>query len=141
MTGLDINVLVAAHRPEHGDHSRAKQWTEHALASGEPLVLFDLVASGFVRVVTSPRVFVSPTTIENALAVLARLRGQAALLSLSAGPRHAEIFAGCCLEADARGNLVTDAHLAALAIEHNCSWASFDRDFARFKSLRWFSPS
>ena len=140
MIALDINVLVAAHRPEHVDHPRAKQWIEDALTRGETLVLFDLVASGFVRVVTSPRVFVSPTKLEDALTLLAELRAQAALLSLSAGTRHPEIFAACCIEADARGNLVTDAHLAALAIEHNCTWASFDRDFARFKSLRWITP-
>ncbi|MDX2020784.1 MAG: type II toxin-antitoxin system VapC family toxin [Deltaproteobacteria bacterium] len=140
MIGLDINVLVAAHRPEHVDHSRAKAWLERTLGSGQTVVVFDLVASGFLRVVTSARVFNSPTSLAEALSALAQLRAQPAVLSLSAGPRHPEIFEACCVEADARGNLVTDAHLASLAIEHNCAWASFDRDFARFKSLRWILP-
>ena len=59
---------------------------------------------------------------------------------MTPGPRHWEIFARLCRESEARGNLVPDAYLAALAIESGCEWVTTDRDFSRFPGLRWKTP-
>lgn len=96
--------------------------------------------SGFLRIVTHPRIFTPPTPIEGALALVEGLRAQPAALQVSPGRRHWEIFSRLCREADARGNLVPDAYLAALAIESGSELVTTDRDFSRFRGLRWRHP-
>jgi uncharacterized protein len=98
------------------------------------------VLSGFVRVVTHPRVFSPPSTLRDALAFAEAVRGQPNCVVIGPGPRHWDIFTRLCLEADARGNLVPDAYFAALAIESGSDWVTTDRDFARFPTLRWRHP-
>lgn len=96
--------------------------------------------SGFLRIVTHPRVFSPPTPLRAALDFAEALRDQPNCVVLAPGPRHWEIFTGLCLQADARGNLVPDAYLAALAIESGSEWITTDRDYARFPGLRWRHP-
>jgi len=98
------------------------------------------VLSGFIRVVTHPKVFSRPTAMADALAFAAQVREQANCVVVTPGPRHWEIFKRLCLENGVKGNLVPDAYLAALAIESGCEWVTTDRDFGRFKGLRWRSP-
>ncbi len=100
----------------------------------------DLVLSGFLRVVTHPRVFRDPTPLDTALAFTAEVRDRPNCIPVSPGARHWDIFTRLCREAGARGNLVPDAFLAALAIESGSEWITTDRDYARFPGLRWRHP-
>jgi toxin-antitoxin system PIN domain toxin len=96
--------------------------------------------SAFMRIVTHPRIFRTPTPLQEALRAVSTLRGQPNCVPISPGPRHWEIFADLCRKAEARGNLVPDAYLAALAIESGCEWITTDRDYSRFPGLRWRHP-
>lgn len=100
----------------------------------------ELVLSGFVRVVTNPRVFSPPSDIGKALRFADTLRSHPNAVVVAPGPRHWEIFSRLCREADTKGNLVADAYLAALAIESGSEWITDDRDFSRFPGLRWRHP-
>lgn len=89
---------------------------------------------------THPGVFKPPTPIGQALAFADALRGQPNAVAIAPGPRHWPIFNRLCTESGARGNLVPDAYLAALAIESGSEWITTDRDYARFRGLRWRHP-
>ncbi len=111
-----------------------------ALESYEPLGLSELVLSGFVRVATHPRVFSPPAPVERALDFVDALRAQPNAVIVAPGARHWAIFDRLCRAAAAKGNLVADAYLAALAIESGSEWITTDRDFSRFPGLRWRHP-
>ena len=100
----------------------------------------DLVLSGFLRVVTHPRVFAPPTPVGDALEFAEALRAQPNAVPVAPGPRHWSIFTGLCRDAGAKGNLVADAYFAALAIESGSERITTDRDFSRFPGLRWRHP-
>jgi toxin-antitoxin system PIN domain toxin len=100
----------------------------------------DLVLSGFVRIVTHPRVFRTPTPTNQALHFAHQVRDRPNCLVVSPGARHWDIFTRLCQAAGVRGNLVPDAYLAALAIESGCEWITTDRDYSRFQTLRWRTP-
>lgn len=136
----DVNILVYAHREDAGRHVEFRRWLEGALQGPEPLGVSELVLSGFVRVVTHPRIFDPPTPLMDALAFAELLRTHPACVPVRPGARHWTLFADLCRDSGARGNLVADAYLAALAIEHGCEWVTTDRDFARFRGLRWRHP-
>ena len=137
---LDVNVLVHAHRPDTPDHSKYRSWLELTLSADSAYGFSDLVLSGFLRVVTHPRVFREPTPLETALSFVAEVRDRPNAVGIAPGPRHWEIFTRFCQECGARGNLVPDAYLAALAMESGCEWVTTDRDYARFPGLRWRHP-
>ncbi len=136
----DVNVLVYAAREAAPEHAGYREWLEQTLAGVEPVGLSELVLSGVVRILTHPRVFEDPLTIDQALAYTEALRAHPAAVALRPGERHWAIFAALAAEARCRGNLVPDAYHAALAIEHGGVWVSTDRDFARFPGLRWKHP-
>lgn len=136
----DVNVLVYAFHEGSPDHERYRRWLQQAVRSDEPVGLSDLVLSGFVRVATHPRVFTVPAPLDAALGFAAALRSQPNAVGLAPGPRHWEIFERLCRVANAKGNLVPDAYLAALAIESGSELATTDRDFSRFPGLRWQHP-
>jgi toxin-antitoxin system PIN domain toxin len=136
----DVNVLVYAHREDARDHARYRSWLTGVVNGAQAFGLSDLVLSGFVRVVTHPRVFAVPTPIERALEFAAAVRSAESRVRVVPGERHWEIFDGLCREAGARGNLVPDAWFAALAIESGSDWITTDRDYARFPGLRWRHP-
>lgn len=100
----------------------------------------DVVLAGFLRVVTHPRVFQNPSSMDSALAFVNVLKERPGCVRIAPGQRHWSIFTDLCRRAGARGNLVQDAYLAALAIESGCEWITMDRDFARFPGLRWRPP-
>lgn len=101
----------------------------------------DVAASGFVRVVTHPRVFREPDDTASALAFIDRLHAFNHAIALRPGERHWGIFSRLCLEMRAVGNTVPDAYLAALAIESSGELATADRGFARFPGVRWSDPA
>jgi uncharacterized protein len=137
---FDVNVLVYAHRPDSLNHSAYSAWLERVLSAEEPFGLADLVLSGFLRIVTNRKVFRFPTPLAQAMAFVEAVRNQPNCLSVVPGPRHWPIFSRLCREAQAVGNLVPDAYLAALAIESGCEWITTDSDFRHFPGLRWRHP-
>ena len=136
----DVNVLVYAHRRDTEDHQRFRAWLERTINAEESFGLAELVLSGFICVVTHPRVFKMPSAVADAMEFCEQLRSPANCVPVNPGPRHCEIFCRLCRDAGARGNLVPDAYLAALAIESGCEWVTADRDFGRFSGLRWRHP-
>lgn len=137
---LDVNVLVYAFRRDVPGHERFASWLDELVNGERPFGVSDLVSSGFLRIVTHPRIFIVPAAIENALEFVETLRDSQVFVPVAPGPRHWEIFTGLCRNAGVRGNLVADAYLAAMAIELDCEWISTDRDFSRFPGLRWRLP-
>lgn len=136
----DVNVLVYAYREDAPKHEQYRRWLDNVLAGTEAYGLSDLVLAGFLRVVTHPRVFFPPSPIGHALEFVEALRGHPNCLQVVPGQRHWEIFTRLCREARAKGNLVPDAYLAALAIESASEWMTTDRDYNRFPGLRWRDP-
>ena len=100
----------------------------------------DVVLSGFLRVVTHPRIFDPPTPLEDALVFVDTLTSRPNCVWLAPGPRHWELFTDLCRKTGAKGNVVPDAYHAALAIETGSTWVTADRGFARFPGLRWKHP-
>lgn len=121
-------------------HAAYREWLEAAVDADEAFGVSELVLSGFVRVVTHPRVFSPPEPVASALAFADALRGAPNAVPVAPGTRHWSIFERLCRDADVRGNLVADAYLAALAIESGSEWITTDRDYARFAGLRWRHP-
>jgi hypothetical protein len=140
MVLVDVNVLVYAHREDAPNHRAYREWLTRLIGAEEAYGMADLVLSGFVRIVTHPRVFAPPSPLEKALAFARGLREQPNGVLVSPGPRHWDIFAALCRRASAKGNLVADAYLAALAIESGSEWITTDRDYSRFPGLRWRHP-
>ena len=136
----DVNVLVYAHREDAREHRRYASWLADVLSSDSAFGVSDQVLCGFVRVTTHRRIFADPTPMDIALEFARELREHPASVLIEPGERHWAIFADLCRSAKATGNLITDAWLAALAIESGCEWITEDRDFARFRGLRWRSP-
>ena len=136
----DVNVLIYAHRRESPEHAAFADWLRVLVERPEPFACSELVLSGVVRIVTNPRVFRDPTPLETALTFCENLLHRPNCTPIRPGPRHWAIFAELCRTARASAKLVADAYHAALAIEHGCSFATTDGDFARFSNLRWFHP-
>lgn len=137
---LDVNVVLAAHRVDHPLHDEIRPWFDRLLAGDEDFSVPILVWASFLRLATNTRVFAVPTPRADAFAFIAAVVAQPHHLLLGPGPRHLALLHRACDEADATGNLVPDAVLAALAAEHGCDIASLDRDFARFSSVRHIRP-
>jgi toxin-antitoxin system PIN domain toxin len=131
---------VYAHREDADRHPEYRAWLEGVLAADQPYGIAELVLSGFLRVVTHPKVFKRPTPLARAIDFCETLRSQANATLLAPGPRHWQIFTRLCAQAHARGNLVPDAYLAALAIETGSEWVTTDGDYRRFAGLRVRHP-
>jgi toxin-antitoxin system PIN domain toxin len=140
MTLLDVNVLVNAVNTDSADHTRMKTWLEARLQSQDVVALPWAVLKGFVRITTSPRILSKPLHLDVALRVVEDWLNLPNVRVLQPTDRHMNSFGAMCRAANATGNLVTDAHLAALATEHGCELASSDTDFAKFPGLRWINP-
>jgi toxin-antitoxin system PIN domain toxin len=137
---VDVNVLVRAFYAGAPDHETYRAWLIGIVEADEPFGVSELALSGFVRVVTHPRVFQPPAPLADALAFADALRSQPNAVIVAPGSRHWELFAQLCVAAGAKGSIVPDAYFAALALEHGCEWITADRDFSRFPGLRWRHP-
>ncbi len=140
MVLVDVNVLLYAHRVDAPDHRAYRRWLDSIVNGDQAYGLSELVLSGFLRVATHPRVFSPPSPIKAALAFADELRTSPNCVLVSPGPRHWDIFTRLCRSVGAKGNLVPDAYFAAMAIEAGCEWISTDRDYSRFRELRWHHP-
>ena len=136
----DVNVLVYAHRKDCVDHKRDLGWLESTINADAAYGLSDLVVSGFLRIVTHPRVFNKPSAFADAMKFCDQIRNQPNRVAISSGKNHWNIFARLCREASAKGNLVPDAFYAAMAIENGCEWITTDRDYGRFPGRKWSHP-
>lgn len=138
---LDVNVLVDAFRQDQPRHPAVRAWVDRVTASDAAFGVPELVLSGFVRVVTHPRVFNEPDDVDDALAFAERLRELPHAVAVRPGERHWSIFARLCRVTRATGNTVPDAYIAAMAIESGSELITADRGFARFPDLRWREPA
>lgn len=139
MIVVDVNVLVAAHRADHPHHESAFRFLTGALRS-DTVVVPDSVWSGFLRVVTHPRVFEGPSTLPEANAFVRDVVGSQRYRHIGGFSDGIDAFLQMCESSDARGALIPDAYIAAVALVHGCPVATFDRDFGRFDSVRVVSP-
>ena len=136
----DLTLLLYAVNRDSVPHAAAKAWFEGALAEEEAVAIPWAVLLGFLRLTTSPRIMPQPLTAEQAIAVLDGWLMLPGVVTLHPGDEHWPILRELLSASGAAGNLTTDAHLAALAIEHGCELYSTDGDFARFAPLRWVNP-
>ncbi len=136
----DVNVLVYAHRQDQKKHhSVARDWIDERFDFGQPLALSSLVAVAFVRIVTNPRAFATPTPVPLALSAVDAMVLHPLCRLVPPGDRHWQITSELCRAHNASGKQVADAQHAAVALEHGCEWITFDDDFLRFETngLRW----
>jgi len=137
---VDANVLIYAQAAQLPQHEPARAWLEDGLNGTERLGLPWPSLLGFLRIVTNRRLFDPPVTIEAAWATVREWLGREQVWIPSPTARHAEALGTVLASGGVSGNLVPDAHLAALALEHGLTLVSCDRDFARFPAIRWIDP-
>lgn len=129
----DVNVLVAASRQDHPHHEQARVWLEEALAKstyGRTLVLLPMVASGFLRLVTHPKVFIEPTPIDAALAFLRAVLNSPGVSLLALGKEWAA-FEQLCAQGKLTGNAIPDAWIAAATQSNHLHLVTFDKGFRK----------
>lgn len=137
---IDLNLLLYALDESSPRHDRARPWVEEALSGRETVALPWVVLLGFVRLSTRAVVFAAPLTSAEAFDVVDGLLAQPAVTVIHPGRRHADILRHLLSVVGTAGNLVTDAHLAALSIEYGAELCSCDADFSRFPGVRWVDP-
>ena len=133
----DVNVLLYAFRSDAEQHDAYRAWLEGVINGDTAYGMSPQVMASVIRLATHPRVFARPDRLEDVVAFASTVLGQTHCQIIQPGPRHWGIFTALCRSANAHGNLVQDAWLAALAIESGCEWITNDRDFARFNGLQW----
>ncbi len=136
----DLNLLLYAIDERASHHERARVWLEEALSSTEEIGFAWVVLLGFVRLTTSPAVFEQPLNVDEALDFVEEWLAQPVAVVVHPTERHAAHLRDLLEPLGTAGNLTTDAHLAALAIEHGAELCSRDTDFSRFPGLRWRDP-
>lgn len=137
---VDANLLLYAVVDDFPQHDHARDWFNAQINGPRRLGLPWPSLLAFLRIVTNPRLFEQPLATADAWQYVREWLDRPQAWIPSPGERHAEILEGLLLPAHAAGNLVPDAHLAALAIEHGLTLYSTDRDFAAFPELNWKNP-
>jgi toxin-antitoxin system PIN domain toxin len=137
---LDANLLLYAYDAGSPQHESARAWIERVFSEGEPVGLPWQTVAAFLRVITSPKLRGDRCTVQEAAAIVDQWLAQPNVRLLGPGERHWSILRSAMLEGQVRGPLITDAQLAALAVEHGGVLHTTDRDFARFPGLRWTNP-
>jgi toxin-antitoxin system PIN domain toxin len=138
---VDLNLLIYAVNVDAPHHQRARAWWQEALSGKETVGLAWTVVLGFVRLATRPGLFPQPLTAAQALDLVEGWLGRPTVVLLQPGERHWRWLRGLLEAMGTAGNLTTDAHLAALAIEYDATLYSSDGDFARFgPPLRFENP-
>ena len=136
----DLNLLVYAHNAADARHGVARQWWEGCLNGSETIGLAWVTLLGFVRLTTHRQVLVHPLPVAQATTLVDEWLEQTVVRVLVPGREHARHCFGFLRELGVGGNLTTDAHLAALALEYQAELHSTDVDFGRFSGLRWINP-
>jgi uncharacterized protein len=136
----DANLLIYAIDETSPRHETSKQWLTSALSGHEAVGFAWTVLLAVIRIATHPSIFDVPLTLDEVLQPIERWTRAPVAVSVEPTQRHLAVMRGLLGPFGAAGNLVPDAHLAALAIEHGGAVASADHDFGRFPGLRWFDP-
>jgi hypothetical protein len=137
---VDVNILLYAVNEDDPLHKKILAWWEGALQSAEPVALAWSVVHGYLRLATHPRVFARPQTIDEATDRIGHWLAHPNIHLATETEDHWRVLRDLVREVGTVGNHVTDAHLAALAICRGATLVSCDRDFARFRQLRWENP-
>jgi toxin-antitoxin system PIN domain toxin len=137
---IDANILIYAHVSSFTQHKLARDWLDQQLSAAAPVGLPWASLIAFLRLVTNPRVFEHPEPINDAWRQVRSWLGAETAWVPQPTERHAELLSVFLALPGVHGNLVPDAHLAALAVEHGLTLCSTDGDFARFRGLRWLNP-
>ena len=138
---IDVNMLLHAVNRDAPRHAAAKRWLEQQLSGADPVYLAWVTLLGFVRIVTNPRIVAAPLSVEAASAYVREWLAQPCVRIAAPRDGHWERVEALLRAAGTAGNLTTDAHLAALALEHGATVCSTDSDFARFPGVRWEQPA
>ncbi len=137
---VDTNILLYAEDQLCPQHSAAREWWDAQLTDDSPVCLCWTVINAFLRIGANSRVYHRPLTIDEAIDRVQSWFGQPCVQLIQPTKNHWEIFSHLIVEGQASANLITDAHLAALAIEHGCTLYTTDTDFARFPKLKQNNP-
>jgi len=137
---VDANLLLYAEDSRSDAHEAARTWWDAQLSGSEPVGLCWPVLTAFIRIGTNARLHQRPLTLREAIQRVQSWIDQPCVRILEPTDQHWSIFQQMLREGNATASLVSDAHLAALAVEHNCSLHSTDTDFSRFPSLKWANP-
>ncbi len=138
---VDANILLYAYYPRAERHEACRSWIEESFSAPSPVGLPWLTIWAFLRIATNPRAFERPLAMKEARAIVSSWLDVPAVRVIVPGERYWEILGNLLVEAQVSGPLVTDAALAALAIENGASLCTTDRDFARFEVLTLIDPS
>ena len=136
----DVNLLVYAHNDGAPYHDSARRWWEGLVNGSERIGVPWVVSAGFVRLMTHPRVLVSPVTPAQAVDYVSEWFRFPHVMPINPGADHLVHFRRNLLAAGVGANLVTDSHIAAVAMEYQAEVHSNDTDFSRFPGLRWRNP-
>ena len=137
---VDANILLYAYDSDNPHHLAARRWFEGEISSGRPVRFALVTLLAFVRIASDQRVFARPIPPADACAIIEAWLAAPNVRLLEPGPRTWRHLAAICDDAQARGALVMDAHLASLALEHGAIVATTDRDFRRFDGVRFTNP-
>jgi uncharacterized protein len=137
---IDANLLIYSVNEDAPLHLKARSWLERSLAGEETVALSWNVLLAFLRLTTRAGVFQKPLPVDVAFAVVQAWLGQPSVVILEPGPRHLRLLRDLIIPLGTGGNLSSDAHLAAIAIDHGAELCTTDSDFARFPQLRWRNP-
>ncbi len=140
MVILDANILIYAYHADAAQHAVVSTWLENQTDRFETVGLTWPVIWAFLRICTNERLWMRPPSVEEVFERLEEWQSQPKMVLAEPGPRHLQILKTLSLQSGVRGALVTDAVLAAIAIEHAATLASTDREFRRFSGLRWVNP-
>ncbi|HYM55739.1 MAG TPA: type II toxin-antitoxin system VapC family toxin [Solirubrobacteraceae bacterium] len=136
----DVNLFLYAYDDRSPRHGAARDWLEQTLSGTETVGLPWMVLLAFIRLSTRPVVVERPFDVEGAIELVERWLAQPCVTVINPTERHAAVLRDLLLPLGTAGNLTSDAHLAALAIEHGATLCSCDNDFSRFSGLRWVDP-
>lgn len=136
----DVNLFIYAHRPESPRFAEHHAWLTNALNADEPFGVSEQILSSFLRIVTNHRVYHEPTPPQIALDFCQTVLAAPSSVRVRPGREHWRIFENLCRNLGARGNVIPDAYLAAMAIEIGATFITTDAGFARFPHLTWRRP-
>jgi uncharacterized protein len=136
----DVNLFLYAYDSRSPRHPLARDWLEHTLSGAETVGLSWIVLLAFIRLSTRSVVIENPLGVDAAIGLVESWLDQPCVTVINPTERHAAVLRELLAPLGTAGNLTTDAHLAALAIEHGAQLCSCDTDFARFPGLRWTNP-
>jgi uncharacterized protein len=138
---VDANLLLYAEDSLSEHHKAARAWWDAQLSGSDPVCLCWPVLAAFIRISTNARLHQRPLTLREAIERVQSWMDQPCVQIIQPSDEHWPIFQRMLREGNATANLVSDAQLAALAVEHNCELQSTDSDFARFRGLKWKNPT